>query len=299
MTSRKALFVINPISGGKSKTQLPDMIHAALQNKIDYKIIYWQSAEEDIESIIKNEITENNFTILVAAGGDGTINKMAGCIKETKTALGILPFGSGNGFSRFLKIPMNTTEALNIIATGREVYIDTCSINNRSFFCTAGVGFDAYIGKLFNEGGKRGPWTYIKKITKEFSKYTAIDYEIIIDGKKFQKNAFLITFANANQWGNEAQIAPEANIQDGLLNITVIKSFKVFQAPLLASRLYLKNIHKSQLVETFTGKEITVNRKSEGPAHFDGDPEIMGEKIEVRIFPSTLKVCVPQGSVLK
>lgn len=299
MTSRKALFVINPISGSKNKTRLPDLIHSLLKNKIDYKIIFWQSAEQDIENIIKKEITDNNFTMLVAAGGDGTINKMANCIKNTNTSLGILPFGSGNGFSRFLKIPMNISEAINIIATGREVMIDTCSINNRSFFCTAGVGFDAYIGKLFNEGGKRGAWTYVKKITKEFSKYTAEDYEIIVDGKKYFKTAFLITFANANQWGNEAQIAPEANVQDGLLNITVIKPFKVYHAPLLATRLYLKNIHKSGLVETFKGKEITVIRKNEGPAHFDGDPEIMGEKIEVKIFPSTLKVCVPQSSLLK
>lgn len=297
--TRKALFVINPISGGKSKSRLPEMIHAALHNKIDYKIIYWQFADEDIERIIQKEIAENNFTMLVAAGGDGTINKMASCIKGTNTSLGILPFGSGNGFSRFLKIPMNITEAINIIATGKEVFIDTCSINTRSFFCTAGVGFDAYIGKLFNEGSKRGPCTYIKKITKEFRKYIAEDYEIIVDGTSYHKKAFLITFANANQWGNEAQIAPEADIQDGILNITVIKPFRTIQAPFLASRLYLKNIHRSGLVETFSGKNITVIRNAKGPAHFDGDPEIMDEKIDVKIFPSTLKVCVPQSSNLK
>lgn len=295
MITKKILFVINPISGGKNKKNLPELIHAAMQNKSDYKIIFWENAEQDIHAIIKDEIENNNFTMLVAAGGDGTINRIANCIKNTKTTLGIIPLGSGNGFARFLKIPMNTEKALEIITNGKEILIDTCTINDKPFYCTAGVGFDAHIGKLFANANKRGPWTYIKKIISEFRKYNAEIYELNIDGQKITEKAFLITFANANQWGNNAQIAPKANIQDGLINITILKPFNVYNAPILAARLYLKNMHKSRYTSTYTGKEIIVTRLTESPVHFDGEPEKMGNKIEVKIFPKTLSVCVPQS----
>lgn len=294
MSQKKILFVINPISGGKNKDKLPGIIHAAMRDKFDYKIIYWESAGQDIDPIIKSEIVENGFTMLVAAGGDGTINKMAGIAKETVTTLGILPFGSGNGFARFLKIPMNTKKAVDVISNGKEILVDTCSINDKPFYCTAGAGFDAHIGKLFAHAGKRGPWTYVKKIIQEFKKYKAETYELEIDGKKHAEKAFLVTFANASQWGNNAQIAPEANIQDGLINITVMKPFPVYCAPFLAARLYLKNMHQSKYTSTYTGKKIILTRAGEGPAHYDGEPEIMGNTLNVEIFPGTLSVCVPQ-----
>ncbi|MBI5217794.1 MAG: NAD(+)/NADH kinase [Bacteroidia bacterium] len=299
MSLRKALFVINPIAGGKKKDDLPDLIRFVINNRMEHKIIVWQSADQNIDEVIKKEIAENGFTMVVAAGGDGTINRIASCINRTSTTLGIIPLGSGNGLARFLKIPMNTQKAIDIIATGKDVFIDTCTLNDKNFYCTSGVGFDAHIGKLFAEAGKRGPLIYVQKIAGEFNKYKPEEYELDIDGKKINRKAFLVTFANSNQYGNEAQIAPQADIQDGLLNITLLKSFRAFQAPLIASRLYLKNFHESKFVETYTGEKIKLTRGSEGPVHFDGDPGIMGKEINVSIFPSTLKICVAGSSKLK
>src|SRR3989339_173241 len=283
MQEKKVLFIINPISGGKNKDFLPELIRTKINNSIPFEILNWQSASQDIETEINKKIEKENFNILVAAGGDGTVNRMASFVKGKKITLGILPFGSGNGLARFLKIPLNTEKAIELIVTGKEVIIDSGKINNKDFFCTAGVGFDAHIGTLFAKAGKRGPMTYIKKITAEFNKYKPSQYELEIDGETYSEKAFLITFANANQWGNEAQIAPGADIQDGLLNITLVKSVSLLTAPVIATRLYLKNIDKSANVKTFAGKKIIVKRQEEGSVHFDGDPGIMGKKLEVEI----------------
>ncbi len=299
MQEKKILFIINPISGGKNKDFLPDLIRSTINNNIPYDILEWQSASQDIEKEISKKIEEENFNILVAAGGDGTINRMASFVKGKNITLGILPFGSGNGLARFLKIPLTTEKAIDLILTGKEVIIDSGKINDKDFFCTAGVGFDAHIGALFAKAGKRGPMTYIKKITSEFNKYKPSLYNLEIDGKTYSEEAFLITFANANQWGNEAQIAPGADIQDGFLNITLIKSVSLLSAPVIASRLYLKNIHKSEDVITFAGKKIVVKREEDGPVHFDGDPGMMGKEITVEICPASLRIIVPSKSLLK
>lgn len=289
----KYLVIINPISGGKTKDKLPGIINDAFSGKAEFEIHIWANPEEDLEAYIKNKIDSEGFNIIIAAGGDGTINKIAGIISETSAALGIIPLGSGNGFARFLKIPVDMKKSVEVILSGKIIEIDRGEINNRKFFCTAGVGFDAHIGRLFAVAGKRGPLKYIQIIMREFYKYKSEEYELNIDGKTIKRKAFFIAFANANQYGNEAQIAPEADIQDGLLNITILKPFPVIVAPFLAIRLYTKSFHKSRYVETYFCNTVTVIRKNSGPVHFDGDPGTMGTEVMARVISGDLKVIVP------
>ncbi|MCG8411137.1 MAG: diacylglycerol kinase family lipid kinase [Bacteroidales bacterium] len=285
----KILFIINPISGNRSKANIPDLIGKAF-NHYDYciKIITTQFAGE-APQIVRKYISEGFYKI-IAVGGDGTINEIASELTDTDAALGIIPLGSGNGLARHLKIPLNIKKALDFIKIAQVKPIDYGKINNRKFFCTTGVGFDAHIGHVFSKLEGRGFINYIKATLSEFRQYKPQTYELICVGKTITRNAFLITIANASQYGNNAYIAPKANISDGKLEVSILKKFSILKAPEIGLRLFLKNIDKSSYVETFQCQNITVKRKNPDVIHFDGEPAEMGEMLNIEIVHKGLKV---------
>lgn len=232
------------------------------------------------------------FDTVVAVGGDGTVNEVASAIVNTDTSLGIVPFGSGNGLSRFLGIPMDTRSAIKNLASGRTEIIDSARVNGQAFFNMAGMGFDAHISEIFSHGKKRGFISYIKSSIKEVVGYQPQNYHIDIDGKKYDYKAFMLSIANSSQYGNNVHISPKASLQDGLLDVCVIKPFPLWRFPEMSMRMLIKATEGSKYVEIIRGKQILIKREHSGPIHLDGEPQMAGTGVDITILPNSLKVIV-------
>ncbi|HEV7232069.1 MAG TPA: diacylglycerol kinase family protein [Bacteroidia bacterium] len=288
---KKIAFIVNPKSGQHRSQDRARLIQSLVPEGLDYDILMWEKLEQK-EELFKRALS-GQYQIVAAAGGDGTVNTVAAALCGTDISLAIIPFGSGNGLARHLNIPMDTGKALQLLKTGRERKIDACEINQKLFFCTAGAGFDAHIGKLFAESRNRGMRTYAQMIIRQIAAYKPLRYKLHIDGVVSEHEAFLITFANAAQYGGNAYIAPLANIEDGLIDISIIYPFPLLKGLLIAYRMFNKSLHHSHDVQLLRGKHIILERAEPGPVHYDGEPDTMGTRLEIKILPSRLKVIVP------
>ena len=286
-------FVVNPISGTQEKEQIIEMVHENLdQEKYAFEIQYTEYAGH-AEKIAAKCAGEKQFAV-VAVGGDGTVNEIARSLTHTHTALGIIPCGSGNGLARHLQIGMAPRKALEVINEGFVEDIDYGTINRRKFFCTCGVGFDAFVSLKFAEAGKRGLNTYIEQSLNASLNYKPETYKVTIDGNETEiYQAFLIACGNAAQYGNNAYIAPKATLTDGLLDVTILNPFTPLDVPSLALQLFTKTIDQNSHIKTFRCKTINIRRENPGVVHYDGDPVNMGANLKVKIHPAGLKVIVP------
>lgn len=291
MSKAKIAFIINPKSGTNSKAALPDLIRKTIsEEKFDVTIVKTEYAGHGRE--LARRFVEEHFDYVIACGGDGTMNEVASELTETETCFGIVPFGSGNGLARHLSISMVPQKALRQINKHIVKRIDYGMANDKKFFCTCGTGFDAHVSHRFAVQGKRGFLTYLKTICSEFIKYKPYVYTLKSTSFRISQQAFLVTFANASQYGNNAFIAPQASTSDGLIDVCILKPFSVFAIPLLALRLFRKEIDKSKHISTIQTPEVTLVRQEPGEFHIDGDPVQMDAEIHVRVVPDALKVIV-------
>ena len=287
---KKIAFIINPKSGTRSKTQYPQLIKKYFPETDFETSIYATKAANDGYYEAKRFVSEG-YDAVVAIGGDGTVNEVARALMGTPVALGIVPSGSGNGLALHLKMPLQSSSALKKIRKQHEILIDGCLLNDTPFFCTAGVGYDAYIANRFAEAGRRGPAVYMGEVIFQYFDYKSQWYKLTIDGKEtIERKAFLITFANASQWGNNVVIAPNASINDGLLDVVVMSEFPIYEAPRLSLHLLVRQLDKTRYVETFKCSSLVVERKHADYVHFDGEPGIMGKRVKVKVLPNVLKV---------
>ncbi len=287
----KILFIMNPISGARKKDVFLSLLEN-FQNKTKHLVELRKTEYGGHGTLIAREAVQAGVTKIIAVGGDGTINEIAKELVNTISSLGIIPFGSGNGLARHLKIPMDTKSALELLELAEPTAIDVGFMNDQAFFCTAGLAFDAHIGKIFASMKGRGLLGYIKSVFKEYFSYTSEEYEVEINGKKSRHRAFLITAANAGQYGNNVYIAPGAEIKDGFLDLCIVKTFSVYRLPSMAWRVLNRSIHKSRFVTTVKAKKITIRRKNKGPFHIDGEPFDGGMEFKFEIKESALKVLV-------
>ncbi len=283
MTDKKRItFVINPISGTHSKDELPKLIDYNIdREKFDYEIRSTEYAGHASE--IADECVAQGYDIVVAVGGDGTVNEVARSLTHSATALGIVPTGSGNGLARHLCLPMDARKAIDIINADNVEEFDYGVINSLPFFCTCGMGFDAFISLKFAEAGKRGPITYVENVLKEGLKYKPETYEIVDDNGTAQYKAFLIACANASQYGNNAYIAPGATMKDGQMDVIIMEPFDALEAPQIAADLFMKTLGNNSKIKTFRTQCLHIRRKEPGAIHFDGDPIVTGCDIDVHI----------------
>jgi YegS/Rv2252/BmrU family lipid kinase len=286
--SRKIAFVINPKAGVKKKIDISEFITQHFSKDIAFDLILWRN-KNDFEEV-RQALLSGNYDTVVACGGDGTVNQVASVIAHSKMALGIFPLGSGNGLARSNRIPLDLLGALKVIERGTVNKIDGALMNGKAFFCTAGVGFDAHIAHEFASSSKRGFMTYFKTTLKEFFSYKPQSYQINIDGKNIETKAFLITVANAGQWGNDVFIAPEAELSDGVLNISILKPFSYFSIPWLGLKLFSKKIHTCSMLQSEKGKQIDIDFHGELPVHYDGEPMMATDSISISVMPLSLKV---------
>lgn len=294
-------FIINPISGSKetqnAKRKLPKLIMQTLDSEQWLpNITFTEYAGHAVE--LARQYARMGFDAVVAVGGDGTVNEVArGLVMgysnrhaSERTALGILPMGSGNGFARHLGIPIRPQKAIEMINHAEPISVDYGLANGKLFVSTCGTGFDALIADHFAGSSKRGFSTYLQNIIRDAFSYHAQTYHIVGDGLDVTHKAFLITFANANQWGYEALIAPKASIQDGKMDIMLMSSHALLGSASLALRLFAGSIDDSHFMDTLRAREVTLEREEAAPFHIDGDPVEMEKDIHIRIVEDGLRV---------
>ena len=285
---KKAVFVINLNSGTSSKAAIPGLIENTIdKEKFDYEIVVTQYAghASEIASRAKDEGKD-------IVGGDGTVNEVARAIVHSGTALGIIPCGSGNGLARHLLLPMNVKKAIEVLNECEIRALDYGIINGYPFFCTCGMGFDAFVSQKFAEAGKRGPITYVENVLREGLKYQPETYILQDENGTIKYKAFLISCANASQYGNNAYIAPQASMSDGLMDVIIMEPFDVFEAPQISIDMFNKTLDKSSKIKTFKCRKLHIHRSKPGAIHYDGDPAMTGEDIDVELVPNGINIVV-------
>lgn len=290
---KKSMYaIINPISGVGSKRKIPKMIEDTFSSyNYDVQILFTEYAGH--ASVLTRSALEAGADVIIAVGGDGTVNEIARTMLHSKAVLGIIPKGSGNGLARELHIPMDEQRAMDLILKGTISTIDCCKANDSVFFCTCGVGFDAAVSQKFAKEKRRGSLTYIKNTIEEYLSYKPEPYELLVDDTTIKEKAFLIAVANASQYGNNAFIAPHANIQDGEMDITILAPFGPLDIAPLAIQLFTRQIDRNSKIKTMQAKHATIIRQTPGVMHLDGEPVMIDCRIDIQIVPSALHVFTP------
>jgi diacylglycerol kinase (ATP) len=289
---KRILFIVNPISGIGKQKGVEKLIAERLDKSRFLPSVAYTDAPGHATEISRNAAADG-VEIVVAVGGDGTVNETAAGLVDTATALAIVPAGSGNGLARHLKIPMNLKHAIGIINHGKIKKIDTATINDQLFVNVAGVGFDASVAKKFAGAEKRGFSTYLRITTNSYKNYEPKQYTMIVDGKVIKRRALLISFANSSQFGNNTSIDPSASVSDGYIDVCIVGKMPYWKAVFLAPLLFLKKFDQTRYIEIIRAKEVILKRKKGKNIHLDGDPKVMGKELTMKINPLSLKVIVP------
>ena len=292
---KKILFIMNPISGNAKKTGIPKIIETTLDTGLfDFEIEQTKYVGHACELAVKAK--DNGYDAVVAVGGDGTVNDVAKALTHSETALGIIPCGSGNGLARHLMLPMDIAKAVEVINAFTIHDLDYGVINDIPFFCTCGMGFDAFISMKFAESGRRGPVTYLENILREGVKYKPETYEIKDESGSSLCRAFLISCANASQYGNNAYIAPQASMSDGLLDVIVIKGDRSIETIRTIFHFIKRNTGSYPPgVVYFKSDDITVNSYNDESTDIDGQ---QGPSFPIHITceKGALRIIVPAAS---
>ena len=293
MAQRQALLVVNPVAGTRSKRGLHDIVTERLAGS-DIAVTTVLTEGPGHASELAADAVRRGLDMVIVAGGDGTVNETANTLSNTRTVLGIIPLGSGNGLARSLGIPQDVGEALRVIADGHTTRCDRGLVNGMPFYCTFGVGFDAAVSEKFASMKRRGRITYVRSVLREFLNYKSQPYAISIGGQVITERAFLIAVCNASQYGNNAYIAPQAKLSDGLLDLIVIHEGSPLSSVKVGVDLLTGFLDRNTRIETFRISSATITRLHPGAAHLDGEPLTLGTKLEVGCDPSALTVLSPE-----
>ncbi|MDR2627097.1 MAG: diacylglycerol kinase family lipid kinase [Dysgonamonadaceae bacterium] len=292
--TKRIFVIINPISGTASKEQLPALLDQYFSPDKFEKSLFYTEYRGHASELAKRAL-DRQTDYVIAVGGDGTVNEVARALVHSPATLGIIPMGSGNGLARELLIPMDVRKAMEVIAEENITFIDYCKANEHIFFCTCGLGFDALISERFAGEKRRGALMYVKNVIMEYLKFQPEMYQITFEDQVFQKDAFLVTCANASQYGNNAFIAPQASISDGMMDVTVLSPITPLDVAPLVVQLFTKQITKNSKIQQYRSRKITLKRKKCGVMHIDGEPIQMGESVTVETFRNGLQVLVPRN----
>lgn len=292
----KILFIVNPISGHHDKSKFPSIVDALIdKDKYDYTISLTKYGGHAAE--LTKQAIADDFDTIVAVGGDGTINEIATSMIGARQTFAIVPYGSGNGLARHLHLPLKVPNIITeVINKGVKSKIDTASVNETPYISIAGVGFDALIANFFAKDPKRGFNTYAKLVTEEYPRFKPEKYSLILDDEKeIVCNPLFISFANSNQFGNNAAVSPHASLNDGLLDVCIFKKPNMLEVVYVAERLMTQNIDKTKFVDIYKAKKINVIRDKEDYVNIDGEAIMMPKDIVVEINPLSLNILLPKN----
>ena len=284
----KIRFIINPVSGTGKQKRIEEYIAKNFEN---FEIIHTKKTGDATR--ISKEAAIEKIDAVIAVGGDGTVNECIQGLINTNTALGIIPCGSGNGFAYHIGMERTTEKAVLQLKNTRIEVIDSCTANGAPFINVSGIGFDAHIANLFLTLTERGFVNYIKLIIREL-RYKAKEYTMRYNNIERKVTAYMIAFANASQYGNDAIISPMADFQDGLIDFVILKEFPKWKIPFFLLKVATGKAHLSKYVEIIQCDKMTI--KAENTLlHLDGEPYKASNPIEVAILPKSLKILMPNG----
>lgn len=287
LNKKRILFVTNPFSGAKSKDHLRQTIETYLNHAVfEYDIQYTEYPSH--ATTIASDAASNGLFAVIAVGGDGTINEVAKGLVHTKTALGIVPFGSGNGFSYHLGIKRDIVAAIQVLNEAHAAPIDTGSANDHFFVNIAGLGLDATVAYKTKLNTKRGFYPYFINTLKESTGFKFLRLEIKTDEKTWEDEYAMAVIANGSVYGYDFAVAPEAHLDDGEFDILLVKKTHIFKYFLLVPRMLNKSFHKSSLVVYFKTNNISITNKSKGYFHVDGEGFEAPETISFVNHPKSL-----------
>jgi YegS/Rv2252/BmrU family lipid kinase len=290
---KKLQFIINPIAGKGLAPRITALVEkSGLQNIYDITIHLTEYPQHATQLAAK--AVQDKCDVVVAVGGDGTVNEVAAALNGSDTALGIIPAGSGNGFARHIGMKLQPTAALEQLKKSTLKAVDTIFINGIFSLNVSGFGFDGYVAWLFNKSNKRGLSNYTKIALKEYYRYPTVDFELMIDGKKITTNAHMLVISNASQFGNKAIIAPMADISDGKLDLAIVKRPAIGAMIPMFIRLFTGTLKNGKNIKYYHCSSFTAKAARPIHLHIDGEANEPIETIEVKISPSSLKVVVPQ-----
>ncbi|MBQ9193043.1 MAG: diacylglycerol kinase family lipid kinase [Bacteroidales bacterium] len=292
---KRITFIVNPVSGGKDKSS----VLAAVGRHMDLSLYSYEVLQTSRAGEAEEMARDSRSDIVVAVGGDGTVSEVGKGLLGSEKALGIIPCGSGDGLALHLGISRDPVRAVKTLNAGCIERMDVGMVGERPFFCTAGMGLDAAVSLDFAQSEKRGLNTYITTAWEDWKHRRPERYIVEMDTETWAGDTLFVTVGNANQWGNEARIAPHASLCDGLLDITVVQPFMTVEIPDLAARLMAGKADTSRHVRTFRSTQVRIRREHPGPAHYDGDPFEAGTDLRFSLRPGALRVVVPPSRVGK
>lgn len=299
-TKRKFVYLVNPISGTSKKESLLKVIEGvSKQRQLSYEII--QTNASGNYDFLKEKIIADTITDVVIFGGDGTINQVIDALHETGVRFGIIPFGSGNGLALTAGIPKKPKQAFELILKGEAQPIDAFHINGRFSCMLSGLGFDAQVAHDFASKASRGLLTYTQQSLLNYFKAQPYQFEIILDNFSFFTDAFFISVANSNQFGNNFTIAPQADLQDGLLDVVIVQKMNKARLPFAILRQIRGNNKLQQLVDDISQKNIlyfqtpalTIRNLKLAPLHVDGEPRETEEVLNIQVIPKCFRLIRP------
>ncbi len=294
MEFRKVKFIHNPKSGLIHSSRLIRRIieRALIEAPFTYDFV--ETKHKGHAYQLAKEAVDQGYDAVVAVGGDGTANEVATALLHTGIPMSIVPIGSGNGLARGLGIPVSVRRSVRLLLKGQTHLIDAGRIEDRYFFVVTGVGFDALIGKLFDDRSLRGPLPYFTIGFREFLFYRPEVFELRFNGQKVVTPALLVAIANTQQWGNGVIIAPHAEPDDGMLDICIIHRVKFFYALYHFPKLFTGKIDKMRKYERYRADALEIIREKPGPFHVDGEPYEASTTLRVSVEHHALNVVVPK-----
>ncbi|MBK9016020.1 MAG: diacylglycerol kinase family lipid kinase [Saprospiraceae bacterium] len=291
---KKIRFIINPRSGVSRKRSLPELIEKNIDHsRFDAEICLTEYAGHAVQ--LAKEAADLGTSMVVACGGDGSVNEIAGQLVGTNTVLGVVPSGSGNGFAGHLGIGRDVERAIQFLNNGKVITVDSCQMNGKPFVNLAGVGFDGVVAKRLHDSPVRGFWAYLRYTLEEVWAYKMQQLDIEVDGQKISRHCLLVEVANAPIYGYGFSIVPHANFKDGLLEVLVIKGAPKWRYLLESWRFLNRSFHKSRLSESFTCKMVVITPATPTCYHLDGEGFDLTGEARFTIVPNSLRVMVPKA----
>lgn len=302
--NKKLIFVINPISGTNKKTTFQAFIDTYCKERnCPFEIL--PTTKSGNYDLIRSKIQEEGFTDIIICGGDGTVNQVVNALRDLPVNFGVIPFGSGNGLANAAGIPSSPQEALKLIfsANAQPQWVDGFTINGTFACMLSGLGFDAAVAHDFSKKEHRGLLTYTQQSILNYFKAQPYQFEIVVDDVKFFSEAFFISIANSNQFGNNFKIAPSARLNDGLLDIVIVQKMNKVKLPFAILKQISGNNKLQTLLDDLSNKNVLyfqtpklkIDNLRLAPMHIDGEPVDTDRMIDVEILPNAFKMYCPAG----
>jgi len=294
LDKKAVIFIVNPRAGFTIKNKkFIELVAGTIlpASQFRTKVVFTERAGHAAQ--LAEEALRDGFQMVVALGGDGTVNEVANVMAGSDVPLGILPAGSGNGLARCLGISMNFSKALRTLVAGKTRLIDTVSVNGRLYTSIAGVGFDAHVAQIFSTSVLRGMFSYLRIVLREFRRYEPKQYRLSVDGKPLEAKALMIVFANGNQFGYNTLIAPKSKIDDGLIDVCVFRKMPVSQMLNVGLAMITGKVFQTGYAEYVRAKEIVIHNDQAIMMNIDGEPLSFPPSVQIAVRPLSLRVVVP------